>query len=50
MWVKALRLSDFRSYEQVEVSLSPGVTVNVANYVACLVNMAVRSDNGSGTV
>lgn len=26
------------------------VTVNVANYVACLVNMAVRSDNGSGTV
>lgn len=26
MWVKALRLSDFRSYEQVEVDLTPGVT------------------------
>ena len=26
------------------------VTVNVANYVACLVNMAVGSDHGSGTV
>ena len=26
------------------------VSVPVANYVACLVNMAVRSDNGSGTV
>lgn len=26
MWVKALRLSDFRSYEQVEVCLDPGVT------------------------
>ena len=26
------------------------VTVNVANYVACLVNMAVRGDNESGTV
>ena len=26
------------------------VSVPVANYVACLVNMAVRSDDGSGTV
>jgi DNA replication and repair protein RecF len=26
MWVRSVRLSDFRSYEQVEVSLAPGVT------------------------
>ncbi len=29
MWVKALRLTDFRSYEQVEVNLLPGVTTFV---------------------
>ncbi len=29
MWVKALRLTDFRSYEQVEVDLLPGVTTFV---------------------
>ena len=26
MWVKEVRLADFRSYEQVEVALTPGVT------------------------
>lgn len=29
MWVKEVRLADFRSYEQVEVSLTPGVTTFV---------------------
>ncbi len=29
MWVKGIRLADFRSYEQVEVELSPGVTTFV---------------------
>ncbi len=29
MWVKGIRLADFRSYEQVEVELTPGVTTFV---------------------
>lgn len=29
MWVREVRLADFRSYEQVEVSLEPGVTTFV---------------------
>ena len=29
MWVKGIRLADFRSYEQVEVELAPGVTTFV---------------------
>lgn len=29
MWVKEVRLADFRSYEQVEVTLAPGVTTFV---------------------
>jgi DNA replication and repair protein RecF len=29
MWVKGIRLADFRSYEQVEVDLTPGVTTFV---------------------
>ncbi len=29
MWVKEVRLADFRSYEQVEVALEPGVTTFV---------------------
>jgi len=29
MWVKEVRLADFRSYEQVEVTLTPGITTFV---------------------
>ena len=29
MWIKEVRLTDFRSYEQVEVTLAPGVTTFV---------------------
>ena len=57
MWVKALRLTDFRSYEAVEVALSPGVTtfvgqngqgktnlVEAIGYVSTLGSHRVASD------
>jgi DNA replication and repair protein RecF len=57
VWVKALRLTDFRSYEAVEVSMSPGVTtfvgqngqgktnlVEAVSYVSTLSSHRVASD------